>query len=85
MNNSQSQESPATAGTAESVPASNLAQGTDRSRTENALTRRNSLTVTELASFGASNNSAPVFQQNTDRMLRTELVANAVLIINSEI
>jgi len=78
----QSQGSPATAGNTESAPTSNLDRGTDRTHTENALTQRNSLTVTELASFGASNNSTPAFQQNAARTLRTELAADAVLIID---
>ena len=78
----QSQGSPAIAGTAESGPTSNLTQASDRTHTENALIQRNSLTVTELASLGASNNSTPVFQQNAARTLRTELAADTVLIID---
>jgi hypothetical protein len=78
----QSQGPPATAGATESASTSNLTRGTDHSHTENALIQRNSLTVTELASFGASNNSTPVFQQNAAWTLRTELAAYAVLIID---
>jgi hypothetical protein len=82
----QSQGSPAKAGTSESASTSNpdrgIDRGIDRTHTENDLIQRNSLTVTELASFGASNNSTPAFQQNAARTLRTELAADAVLIID---
>lgn len=78
----QSQGTPATAGATESAPTSNLAQGIDQTHVENDLIQRNSLTVTELASFGASNNSTPAIQKNAARTLRTELAADTVLIID---
>jgi hypothetical protein len=49
---------------------------------EKSQPQRNSLTVSELAGLGASNNSATVFRQNAARTLRSELTADAVLIID---
>jgi hypothetical protein len=56
--------------------------GVAKSSAENALNRRSSLSVAELAALCASDNSTPVFQQNAVRTLRKELHADAVLIID---
>ncbi|MCZ6538307.1 MAG: GAF domain-containing protein, partial [Chloroflexi bacterium] len=47
-----------------------------------APAKRTSLTIPQLAELGASNNSTPVFQQHAAHTLRTELGADAVLIID---
>ncbi|MCZ6538384.1 MAG: hypothetical protein O6922_00965, partial [Chloroflexi bacterium] len=44
--------------------------------------QRTSLTLSQLTALGALNDSTPVFQQNAARTLRTELSADAVLIID---
>ena len=49
---------------------------------EDDLARRNSLTVADLATLAASNNSTPVFRRHAAKTLRTELNADAVLIID---
>ena len=57
-------------------------QGNDVLSPEITPPQRNSLTVAELAGLGASNNSTTVFRQNAARTLRSELNADAVLIID---
>ena len=52
------------------------------SSSENRLAKRHSLTIADLAALAASNKSSSVFQQNAARTLRTELNADAVLIID---
>jgi signal transduction histidine kinase len=49
---------------------------------DDRLTKRNSLTISDLAALGATNKSTPVFQQNAAKTLRTELNADGVLIID---
>ncbi len=56
--------------------------GSSNAWSEDRLAPRNSLTVAELSTLAASNNSLPVFQQNASRTLRTELNADAVIIID---
>lgn len=57
-------------------------QGEALSSSENRLAKRHSLTIADLAALAASNKSTSVFQQNAARTLRTELNADAVLIID---
>lgn len=44
--------------------------------------QRSSLTVADLAAIAATSRSTPIFQQNAARTLRTELSADAVLIVD---
>jgi len=48
----------------------------------NRLSPRSSLTISELSTLAATNNSASVFQRNAARTLRTELNVDAVMIID---
>lgn len=57
-------------------------QSADYVSSQNRLSPRNSLTVAELAASGATNNSTAVFQRNAARTLRTELEADAVIVID---
>jgi signal transduction histidine kinase len=61
---------------------SSSSRDVDVASSKNDLVQRNSLTLAELAGLGASNNSTNVFQQNAVRTLRSELNADAVLIID---
>ena len=63
-------------------PSNPVSQDDENSFPSTAPAQRTSLTVSQLAALGASNNSTPVFQQNAAHTLRTELDADAVLIVD---
>ncbi|MBN4064492.1 hypothetical protein JYU04_02005 [Dehalococcoides mccartyi] len=70
------------AATGENNSPANLEAETSSHVSGDRLTSRTSLTIPDLAALAASNNSSVVFQQNAVRTLRTELNADAVLILD---
>jgi len=68
--------------TATGVTSSHSDQGDVLASSQDRLSPRNSLTLAELSTLGATNNSTSVFQRNAARTLRTELDVDAVMIID---
>lgn len=64
------------------VTSSHSNQGEVLESSRDRLSQRNSLTVAELSTLGATNTSTSVFQRNAARTLRTELGVDAVIIID---
>ena len=85
QHHTNNQPQTATGADTESAPGvtpSHSNQGDVLASSQDRLSPRNSLTVAELSTLGATNNSTSVFQRNAARTLRTELEVDAVMIID---